>query len=546
MRDLARSCSLWRLPSASEWVCLAAGSFLIVHYAWLMDDAFVYFRYVDNFLFLKLGLVYNAGEYVEGFSSPLWLILLTAGRALGTNYWLLLRILGLASFAGFWMLMVATHRRLSRDEHLNLPLILLTFNYAVLSSFTSGLETPLVQLASAAFAWHLVKPRSRLGQVLVGLSPLVRHELILPWLLSVGWARHRKGAWPRWSIFVALLSLAGWALFRIVYYAALLPNTFYLKDMNWIAQGLRYVWDTAFTYGLFLILPLAGLSLWVLQRRGRVLPQLGARGMMVVLALSVMAYVVKIGGDFLHYRYLAFCVPLLLLPLSGLVQEGVASLAAKTRRWLLPAIGLAAAAVTCFLYPSALDGHPYTLRGGYLSGGVLEDAMTHRLRPELARDPWESGGKYDKRSLYREYRRRRDRHAFDRIVADYWCVRNYEHFNWYVVQSLGLTDPVLSRIDVPNQRPGHRWHLHPLGQQLAELRGKYGFGPGLYEKAIAAGDAPDWIRANREALRVIDRRAYNRHRFFENLALAFERPGRLHLVSPPPEVPLVRVKKLGS
>lgn len=546
MRDLARSCSLWRLPSASEWVCLVAGSFLIVHYAWLMDDAFVYFRYVDNLLFLKLGLIYNAGEYVEGFSSPLWVLLLTAGRALGANYWLLVRILGVVSFAGFWVLMVATHRQLSRKGNLNLPLILLTFNYAALSSFTSGLETPLVQLSAAAFAWHLVKPRSRLGQVLVGLSPLLRHELILPWLLSIWWARRRNGAWPRWSLLVTLSSLGGWTLFRIVYYAALLPNTFYLKNMSWIPQGLRYVWDTVFTYGLYIILPLAGLTLWTLRRRGREIPQLGARLMMLVLALSVMAYVVKIGGDFLHYRYLAFCVPLLLLPISGLLEESVAALAPSTRRWALAAAGLTAAVVTSFLYPSALDGHPYTLRGGYLGEGMLEDAMTHRLRPELARRPWESGMQFDKRPLYREYRRRRDHYVFQRIVADYWCVRNYEHFDWYVVQSLGLTDPVLSRIELPNERPGHRWHLHPLGQQLAELRGQYGFGPGLYEKAIAQGNAPDWIRANRETLSLIDRRAYNQHHFLANLKLALSSAGRIHLVSPPPEIPLVRTRKLGS
>ncbi len=527
-------------------MCLACGLFLTIHYAWLMDDAFVYFRYVDNLLFLKLGLVYNAGEYVEGFSSPLWVLLLTAGRALHANYWLLVRGLGVASFLGFWILMVATHHRLSKRDHLDLPLILLTFNYGVLSSFTSGLETPLVQVAAASFAWHVVNPRSRAGQVLVGLAPLVRHELLLPWLLSVPWARHRTGSWPRWSLSVALTTLGGWSLFRIVYYAALLPNTFYLKNMTWIAQGLRYVWDTAFTYGYFVILPLAGFGIWALHRRGKDFPQLGARGVMVLMALSVMAYVVKIGGDFLHYRYLAFSIPLLLLPISGLLESIISGIAPRARRWLLPQIGLVVAAGTSFLYPHALDGHPYTLRGGYLGHGVLEDAMTHRLRPELARKPWESGAGFDKRGAYREYWRHRSKYGFALIVADYWCVRNYDHFDWYVIQSLGLTDPVLSRIELPNERPGHRWHLHPLGQQLAELRGKFGFGPGLYERAIHGGDAPDWVLANRRALRVIDRRSYNRHRFFENLDLAFRRPGRLRLVSPPPQIPTKLVRRMGS
>ena len=35
-----------------EWLSLALGPWLVIRYAWLMDDAFVYFRYVDNLLFL--------------------------------------------------------------------------------------------------------------------------------------------------------------------------------------------------------------------------------------------------------------------------------------------------------------------------------------------------------------------------------------------------------------------------------------------------------------------------------------------------------------
>jgi len=43
----------------------------------LIDDAFIFFRYADNLL-AGLGPVFNAGERVEGFTSPLWLLLLAA------------------------------------------------------------------------------------------------------------------------------------------------------------------------------------------------------------------------------------------------------------------------------------------------------------------------------------------------------------------------------------------------------------------------------------------------------------------------------------
>ena len=43
----------------------------------------MYFRYVDNWVLAGSGLVYNRGEYVEGFTSPLWVLLLGALRRVG-------------------------------------------------------------------------------------------------------------------------------------------------------------------------------------------------------------------------------------------------------------------------------------------------------------------------------------------------------------------------------------------------------------------------------------------------------------------------------
>src|SRR5678815_1722287 len=89
-------------PSALEWLCLAAGLVLTLQYAWFLDDAFVYYRYVDNLLFLGRGLVFNPGEYVEGYSSPLWALLLIPLRATHANWWLIVRAIGLLGFAGTW------------------------------------------------------------------------------------------------------------------------------------------------------------------------------------------------------------------------------------------------------------------------------------------------------------------------------------------------------------------------------------------------------------------------------------------------------------
>jgi len=46
----------WPRPTAIEWLCLAASLLLSLQYSWLLDDAFIYFRYVDNLVHLGRGL----------------------------------------------------------------------------------------------------------------------------------------------------------------------------------------------------------------------------------------------------------------------------------------------------------------------------------------------------------------------------------------------------------------------------------------------------------------------------------------------------------
>ena len=47
-----------------------------------IDDAYISYRYAAN-LVEGRGLVYNPGEYVEGFTNLLWTLLVAGGLALG-------------------------------------------------------------------------------------------------------------------------------------------------------------------------------------------------------------------------------------------------------------------------------------------------------------------------------------------------------------------------------------------------------------------------------------------------------------------------------
>ena len=350
------------IPSVTELFCLVGGSLLVFWYAWIIDDAYVYFRYVDNFVLHGHGLVWNPGEYVEGFSSPIWALLLSGLRLLHLNYWTVVRAMGLLCFIVFWWMGCVLNRGLitSSNGHgksLNIPLVYLTFTYGVSCYFTSGLESPLVNVVAVAYAAAVLWPHSFVLQVLVGLSPLLRHELVIPYLLFIAYLIFARKCRPYAAILSFFLSIGGYGLFRIWYYADLFPNTFYLKDSTWISQGIKYVYDTimpyqAVPYLLFMLLAWAALKK---IRCGRLLTR--ERVFMLVLALPISAYVVKIGGDPRHFRYLAFPFILVVLATGGLVEKLARHFIKCEERFLIMLVAIFGIAVFSN-FPRQLQQHP--------------------------------------------------------------------------------------------------------------------------------------------------------------------------------------------
>src|SRR5271166_653530 len=52
-------------------------AWLVWHYRTIYDDGFIYLHVVQQFL-AGHGLVYNTGQRVEAFTSPLWVFILSA------------------------------------------------------------------------------------------------------------------------------------------------------------------------------------------------------------------------------------------------------------------------------------------------------------------------------------------------------------------------------------------------------------------------------------------------------------------------------------
>jgi len=206
-----------------------------------IDDAFIFYRYAQN-LAAGQGLVFNAGERVEGFTSVLWTLLIAAGAALGANIVSFAHWLGVASGALLlWLTYEYAAFELVREERMVAALapwlLVMSKPFAVWS--TSGLETPL--FAATALAALIALGRARYGLAVLAsvLAVLTRPEGVLIGAVVLGFVLLRRDVVRRQKVLLVAAyaaCLAGLTAFRLRYFGVPLPNTFYAKvggTMSW-------------------------------------------------------------------------------------------------------------------------------------------------------------------------------------------------------------------------------------------------------------------------------------------------------------------------
>src|SRR4051812_41830546 len=109
----------------------------------IQDDAFISFRYAQN-LARGLGLVWNAGERVEGYTNFLWTLFLWIPHYLNIDPIKFVTVVGLLLFEGSLYFTFQLGLRLLASRSLALlTVILLGTNFTFSSYATGGLETQL-------------------------------------------------------------------------------------------------------------------------------------------------------------------------------------------------------------------------------------------------------------------------------------------------------------------------------------------------------------------------------------------------------------------
>ncbi len=304
------------------------------------DDAFISFRYAANLL-AGQGLVYNPGEWVEGFTNLSWTLLSAGVMALGIEPVSGMAAMGTLALVG--LVLAAAHvggrsagllgaavagTLVATDLQAGLEAVegLETTFYALL--IAGGLLLAVREAAAPTPPWrvHLA------STALFSVAALTRPEaplhiaLVHAGLLLSAPDRRRQLASSAAAAVPFLLVLGALVAWRLHVYGYPFPNTFYAKTGGLpVLRGARYVAAHAISHP----------ALWGLVL-ARCLVGRSSRWTMPAAALLVgqIVYVVAVGGDFKPTgRFLIVA----LVPLALLASEAAAGLS-RTRmpivRWL--------------------------------------------------------------------------------------------------------------------------------------------------------------------------------------------------------------------
>lgn len=136
------------------------------------------------------------------------------------------------------------------------------------------------------------------------------------------------------------------------FFASLVPNTALAKANGSIAQGVTYLLDFTGTYWLWV--PLV-VGVWLIAQRVAKRPEPDepdARSLFVILPLAALVhagFVVSVGGDFMHGRFLLPATFLFFAPIAVVPFTGV-------RRALAPIVVVWAIACGLLLRPALWNG----------------------------------------------------------------------------------------------------------------------------------------------------------------------------------------------
>ena len=304
--------------------------------AFIQDDAFISFRYAENFA-QGNGLIWNAGDTkpVEGYTNFLWILLMSVPIALDLSPVLWSMIFGFIFGSGTLYFTYRVSFKITHSHYASLlSIVLLGTNYTFSSYLTGGLETQLQAFLVVVSVYVSLRLFSRspnepdnwilypVLSVLFSLAAMTRLDSILICgilLLAVSYSiynnqeeSNKKLRKLKLLVVPGMLIVGTWLLFKCLYYGDILPNTYYVKATGSLSllRGLIYTSVFFVSYGLFPFLILG--MLYFSRIRAE-------RNLIIILSATILVwilYVIKVSGDFMEFRFFVPIAPLLYILIS--------------------------------------------------------------------------------------------------------------------------------------------------------------------------------------------------------------------------------------
>lgn len=317
-------------------------SFVIdgTRYFCLFDDAMISMRYAKNFAH-GYGLVWNpGGEHVEGFTNLLWVLYMAFFHVLHIPE-AKISLMIQASNAAFLLLNLGVVSNLALRSTGSfvgaLSAACLTAVYLPLNTWSlQGMEVGILTLIVTTSIWLTARQRpdskrSLSSYWLLGIGTLVRIDLVVPYVALMAYEAvfHKKDRFKflLYSGLILAFFVGIQTGFRLWYYGAFLPNTYYLKMTGFpalyrITRGftvlMNFIWSLnwilfALPFVVLIYRPqfLSGLVAWVVSAQ--------------------MAYSVYVGGDAWEWwggsnRFLCPVMPIFFVFFVWAGQESYAAL----------------------------------------------------------------------------------------------------------------------------------------------------------------------------------------------------------------------------
>jgi len=280
--------------------------------AFEVDDAFISFQYVKNFLNGD-GLVFNIGERVEGYTNFLWVLVLAAVGKLNLDYVNISRLLGVTfSLLTVILTYIYARRVFTKDYLLSfVPVVFLVVNGSFAAWSASGMETSMFTFLVLAGYLAMLKERHWFAGIIFTLSAMTRPEgaifgiIVLCYIIL----HHQNARLKKAVQYVIPASVIAipYLIWKIYFYGQVLPNTFYAKQgilANHLKMGALYLGQYALYFEFFTLLIIIAIIFFK-----------GMNSNLKLLAASAGIYFVYIlyaGGDWmLGFRFVSVITPML-------------------------------------------------------------------------------------------------------------------------------------------------------------------------------------------------------------------------------------------